>query len=134
MDNIKVGYHKDNDKVQILIDNFSELFQAEKIKQGNVELHESFLKIFFFDENGKKVKAKKPVDFLLPCPFCLELPVYYARSEHKHCVYCDASGKECPVNVETSYYETKEEAFAAWNKRKGTRHDTALTRRSEPSD
>lgn len=51
---------------------------------------------------------------LLDCPFCGKIP-YHSDHGDDHVITCTT--KECKVKPITEWQDTKEEAFAAWNKR-----------------
>jgi hypothetical protein len=51
----------------------------------------------------------------LPCPFCGELPDVNAQTNAGF--YVDCPNPDCTVTVQTSSWNTEEDALAKWNKR-----------------
>lgn len=65
---------------------------------------------------GKKEKESElePEPKPKPCPFCGKEPRIYGDKPQ---AYIACVNEKCPVNSETIFFQTREEAIEAWNRR-----------------
>ena len=54
---------------------------------------------------------------LKPCPFCGEMPIIHGEESGDYYIECINVG--CACLPTSCFYETKEQAIEAWNRREG---------------
>lgn len=97
-------------KVKTLDEENDRLFNENSDLRGKLEDAETKIKeLNEAIETNQKTEPKPK-----PCPFCGKEPRIYGDKPQ---VYIACVNQDCPVNSETIFFQTREEAIEAWNRR-----------------